>query len=221
LLGIVSTAVSAPITVGHRLRQGTVSSARGAAKFLADAIAAARRVGAGKVIRCRGWIRRSTTIPWSPRSGRPGRSSPRGDEEHEREQRERAWSAPGESGQVGEGPSAHPKGGGEGKYHGDDQQQRGEQRAEQQGQHQKMTPRTIGMIRFRSCTRRGRSMRARISSVTLRVGFRYTGWEARVRRADGARAWAEVLSELAQVAVTVEWNDPRGGSAGVTPPVGS
>src|SRR5450755_991488 len=105
LLGIVSTAVSAPITVGHRLRQGTVSSARGAAKFLADAIAAARRVGAGKVIRCRGWIRRSTTIPWSPRSGRPGRSSPRGDEEHEREQRERAWSAPGESGQVGEGPS--------------------------------------------------------------------------------------------------------------------
>ena len=53
LLGIVSTAVSAPIIVGHRLRQGTVSSARGAAKFLADAIAAARRVGAGTVIRCR------------------------------------------------------------------------------------------------------------------------------------------------------------------------
>jgi hypothetical protein len=53
LLGIVSTAVSAPIIVAHRLRQGTVSSARGAAKFLADAIAAARRVGAGKVIRCR------------------------------------------------------------------------------------------------------------------------------------------------------------------------
>ena len=42
-----------------------------------------------------------------------------------------------------------------------------------------------------------------------------------MRRADGAKAWAEVLSELAQVAVTVEWNDPRGGSAGVTaPPVG-
>jgi hypothetical protein len=52
LLGMVS-AGSAPIIVGHRLRQGTVSSARGAAKFLADAIAAARRVGAGKVIRCR------------------------------------------------------------------------------------------------------------------------------------------------------------------------
>jgi len=52
LLGIVS-AGSAPIIVGHRLRQGTVSSARGAGKFLSDAIAAARRVGAGKVIRCR------------------------------------------------------------------------------------------------------------------------------------------------------------------------
>src|SRR5450755_2694897 len=52
LLGIVS-AGSAPIIVAHRLRQGTVSSARGAGKFLADAIAAARRVGAGKVIRCR------------------------------------------------------------------------------------------------------------------------------------------------------------------------
>jgi len=52
LLGIVS-AGSAPIIVGHRLRQGQVSSARGAGKFLSDAIAAARRVGAGKVICCR------------------------------------------------------------------------------------------------------------------------------------------------------------------------
>ena len=43
LLGIVSTAVSAPIIVAHRLRQGAVSSARGAGKFLSDAIAAARR----------------------------------------------------------------------------------------------------------------------------------------------------------------------------------
>ena len=32
LLGMVSTAASAPIIVGHRLRQGTVSSARGAGK---------------------------------------------------------------------------------------------------------------------------------------------------------------------------------------------
>jgi Transposase DDE domain group 1 len=53
LLGIVSTAVSAPIIVAHRLREGPVSSARGAGKFLSDAIAAARRVGAGPVIRCR------------------------------------------------------------------------------------------------------------------------------------------------------------------------
>ncbi len=29
-----------------------------------------------------------------------------------------------------------------------------------------------------------------------------------MRRADGARAWAEVLSELARVAVTVEWEQP-------------
>ena len=53
LLGIVSTAVSAPIIVAHRLREGPVSSARGAGKFLSDAVAAARRVGAGPVIRCR------------------------------------------------------------------------------------------------------------------------------------------------------------------------
>ena len=53
LLGIVSTPVSAPIIVGHRLRKGAVNSARGAGKFLADAIAAARRAGAGPVIRCR------------------------------------------------------------------------------------------------------------------------------------------------------------------------
>ena len=53
LLGIVSTPVSAPIIVGHRLRKGAVNSARGARKFLADAIKAARRAGAGPVIRCR------------------------------------------------------------------------------------------------------------------------------------------------------------------------
>ena len=53
LLGIVSTPVSAPIIVGHRLRKGAVNSARGAGKFLSDAIAAARRAGAGPVIRCR------------------------------------------------------------------------------------------------------------------------------------------------------------------------
>jgi hypothetical protein len=53
LLGIVSTQVSAPIIVGHRLRKGAVNSARGAGKFLADAISAARRAGAGPVIRCR------------------------------------------------------------------------------------------------------------------------------------------------------------------------
>lgn len=53
LLCIVSTPVSAPIIVGHRLRKGAVNSARGAGKFLADAISAARRAGAGPVLRCR------------------------------------------------------------------------------------------------------------------------------------------------------------------------
>ena len=53
LLGIVSTPVSAPIIVGHRLRKGAVNSARGAGKFLSDAISAARKAGAGPVIRCR------------------------------------------------------------------------------------------------------------------------------------------------------------------------
>ncbi len=53
LLAMASTAVTAPIIVAHRLRKGPVSSARGAGKFLADAIAAARRTGASAVIRCR------------------------------------------------------------------------------------------------------------------------------------------------------------------------
>jgi len=34
LLGIVSTAVSAPLIVGHRLRKGAITSAGGAGKFL-------------------------------------------------------------------------------------------------------------------------------------------------------------------------------------------
>ena len=62
-------------------------------------------------------------------------SMPRGEEEHEREQRERLVGA-GEPEQVAEHPPAHPEGRGEGEHHGDDQQQRGEQGAEQQGQHE-------------------------------------------------------------------------------------
>ena len=53
LLAMVSTASSAPVIVGHRLREGTVSSARGAGKFLSDAVAAARRAGVVTTIRCR------------------------------------------------------------------------------------------------------------------------------------------------------------------------
>ena len=53
LLAMASTAASAPVIVGHRLREGAVSSARGAGKFLSDAIAAARRAGVVTTIRCR------------------------------------------------------------------------------------------------------------------------------------------------------------------------
>jgi hypothetical protein len=53
LLAVVSTATTAPVIVGHRLRKGAVSSARGAGKFLADAIAATRRAGAAAQICCR------------------------------------------------------------------------------------------------------------------------------------------------------------------------
>ena len=53
LLAMVSTATSAPVIIGHRLREGTVSSARGAGKFLSDAVAAARRAGVTSTIRCR------------------------------------------------------------------------------------------------------------------------------------------------------------------------
>jgi hypothetical protein len=53
LLAMVSTATSAPVIVGHRLREGPVSSARGAGKFLSDAVAAARRAGVTTTIRCR------------------------------------------------------------------------------------------------------------------------------------------------------------------------
>jgi len=49
----VSTDTSGPVIVGHRLRRGGVNSARGAGKFLADSIGAARRAGACGVICCR------------------------------------------------------------------------------------------------------------------------------------------------------------------------
>gem|GEM_PF-4856111 len=125
-------------------------------------------------------------------------SMPGATREHESEQRERAWSPPGEPGQVGERPSAHPDGGGDGEHHADDQQ-----RAEQQGQHGSARedddrddqvpvvhrgvarvssvaadcPPTSASAPGTACTggaepgdrverRRGRSMRARTSSVT-------------------------------------------------------
>jgi len=53
LLATVSTHTTGPVIVGHRLRRGGVNSARGAGKFLADSIAAARRTGATGTICCR------------------------------------------------------------------------------------------------------------------------------------------------------------------------
>ncbi len=59
LLAIASTSPGAPtstgpgggpVIVGHRLREGPVNSARGAGKFLADAIAATRRTGGPAVL---------------------------------------------------------------------------------------------------------------------------------------------------------------------------
>jgi len=47
------TGVRVSIIVGHRLRKGAVNSARGAGKFLADAIAATRRTGAVGAVCCR------------------------------------------------------------------------------------------------------------------------------------------------------------------------
>ncbi len=53
LLATVSTDSTGPVIVGQRLRRGGVNSARGAGKFLADAIAAAHRAGATGTICCR------------------------------------------------------------------------------------------------------------------------------------------------------------------------
>ena len=54
LLAIVSTSAGScgPVVVGHRLRKGPVNSARGAGKFLADAIAATRRTGHAAAVIC-------------------------------------------------------------------------------------------------------------------------------------------------------------------------
>ncbi len=53
LLAIVSTPVSAPMIVATRLRRGGTNSARGAAKFVADAAATAKACGAGGLVTVR------------------------------------------------------------------------------------------------------------------------------------------------------------------------
>jgi hypothetical protein len=47
LLAVLSTPTSAPVIAAARLRKGSTNSARGAGKLLADALATARRAGAG------------------------------------------------------------------------------------------------------------------------------------------------------------------------------
>jgi len=47
LLAVLSTPLSAPVIAATRLRKGSTNSARGAGKLLADALATARRAGAG------------------------------------------------------------------------------------------------------------------------------------------------------------------------------
>jgi hypothetical protein len=47
LLAVASTPTSAPVIAATRLRKGSTNSARGAGKLLADALATARRAGAG------------------------------------------------------------------------------------------------------------------------------------------------------------------------------
>ena len=44
LLGIVSTATTAPIIIGSRLRRGAAGSLRGAGKFVGDILATVRRL---------------------------------------------------------------------------------------------------------------------------------------------------------------------------------
>ena len=53
LLAIVSTPVSAPVIVATRLRRGGTNSARGAAKFVADALATAKACGATGLVTLR------------------------------------------------------------------------------------------------------------------------------------------------------------------------
>ena len=53
LLAIVSTPTSAPVIAATRLRKGGTNSARGAARFVADALATAKACGGGGLITVR------------------------------------------------------------------------------------------------------------------------------------------------------------------------
>jgi hypothetical protein len=52
-LAVLSTPISAPVVAGVRLRKGNVASAHGAPRLIADAVATARRCGAGQLVTVR------------------------------------------------------------------------------------------------------------------------------------------------------------------------
>jgi len=52
-LAVLSTPLAAPVVAGVRLRKGNVASAHGAPKLIADAVATARRCGAGELVTVR------------------------------------------------------------------------------------------------------------------------------------------------------------------------
>jgi hypothetical protein len=96
LLAVFSTPLSAPVIAATRLRKGSTNSARGAVRFLADALATARRVGATGVVLVRadsayyGYDLVTTLLQPATRVGAGSRSPPvdrdrgHGDHQHRR-----------------------------------------------------------------------------------------------------------------------------------------
>jgi hypothetical protein len=75
LLATVCTPLSAPVIAATRLRKGSTNSVRGAARMLADALATARRAGAGGLLIVRADSAYTATTS-SPLPAGPGPGSP-------------------------------------------------------------------------------------------------------------------------------------------------
>ena len=91
LLAIVSTPTSAPVIAASRLRKGSTTSARGAARFVADALVTAKAAGATgvRVLRADSAFYRHEVIAAAARAGarfsitaRQNRACPHGDRGH-------------------------------------------------------------------------------------------------------------------------------------------